>query len=150
MRHSSSDSLCRHAPDVPFTGNYFGYVGIGHGLSERDGEHDFPHPPPERCGPHADRRYEVWRLTKEKAVEPQFGFPEDRQVVTLRVVLIQRICKKLLPIKPLAYKRLAIRRHGDTTQWREIMGDEVHAGAIVLDTTYKSRVINASKILLNC
>jgi hypothetical protein len=30
------------------------------------------------------------------------------------------------------------------------MGDEVHAGAIVLDTTYKSRVINASKILLNC
>ena len=53
-------------------------------------------------------------------------------------------------IKPQAYKRQAIGSHGDTTQWREIMGDEVHAGAIVLDTTYKSRVINASKILLNC
>ena len=101
----SAYRLCGHFRKSVPTGDFLRDFTVSHGLTVRDSQHDLPHFPPERTGPHVQRRGEIRFLSAEINIQPADRFPEDRQFLLRFRVVFRAIEPQFGQCRAVAHQR---------------------------------------------
>ena len=126
VAYRSTNSLSRKGPCSFLSGEKMGNVAVGHGMAVRDGEQNLPYALTEIGSTREKGRGEVGNDAGKIKVEPMASHLENRQVFTNFMLMVQRLSKVLLPVKPKSNETAYIAGHHYAAKRRVVMGDEVH------------------------